>query len=409
MTFLHDKQMKVYCCFLTGLIVSSFLLGWVFLVMQTKTVQTAFLEHENAIATSLLEEGVSKAVIATAVSSTQSSGMGSDFLASIGRTGQADARFFPFAVTFRQATGNFLLVAGLCFTLLLSMGTWLFLRGRQRMYQEAMDTISDFMDGDYSRRMPRTGEGSIYQLYAAIDQLATKLRAQNETEHRAREFLKSTISDISHQLKTPLAALAMYQEIIEEEPDNVDVVKEFSAKMGTSLKRMEQLIMSMLKITRLDAGMVVFERESCRISDLVLKSISELTTRADREKKKIVPEGPSDELLACDAEWTSEAIGNIVKNALDHTRAGGNIRIHWEYSPFIVRITIADDGEGITPEDIHHIFKRFYRSSSLSGTQGVGLGLPLAKSIIEGQGGTISVYSNPDEGTAFTISFLTES
>lgn len=201
----------------------------------------------------------------------------------------------------------------------------------------------------------------------------------------------------------------MYQEIIEEEPDNVDVVKEFSAKMGTSLKRMEQLIMSMLKITRLDAGMVVFERESCRISDLVLKSISELTTRADREKKNIVPEGPSDELLACDAEWTSEAIGNIVKNALDHTRAGGNIRIHWECSPFIIRITIADDGEGITPEDIHHIFKRFYRSSSLSGTQGVGLGLPLAKSIIEGQGGTISVYSNPDEGTAFTISFLTES
>lgn len=108
-------------------------------------------------------------------------------------------------------------------------------------------------------------------------------------------------------------------------------------------------------------------------------------------------------------EWTSEAIGNIVKNALDHTKQGGVIRIAWEYTPLMLRIFITDDGNGIAPEDIHHIFKRFYRSKHSLDTQGIGLGLPLAKSIIEGQGGIVSVKSEQNMGTTFTLAFLTES
>ena len=97
-----------------------------------------------------------------------------------------------------------------------------------------------------------------------------------------------------------------------------------------------------------------------------------------------------------------------MKNALDHTDAGGHIQISWKRTPAMLQITVADDGSGIAPEDIHHIFKRFYRSSHSLDTTGVGLGLPLAKSIIEGQGGLISVQSTPGEETAFTLSFLTK-
>lgn len=116
------------------------------------------------------------------------------------------------------------------------------------------------------------------------------------------------------------------------------------------------------------------------------------------------PEGQ----IYCDREWTSEAVGNIVKNALDHTGAGAAIRITWENAPTMLRICISDDGDGIAPEDIYHIFKRFYRSKYSLDTQGIGLGLSLAKSIIEGQGGMISVQSELNEGTTFTLSFLTE-
>ena len=200
----------------------------------------------------------------------------------------------------------------------------------------------------------------------------------------------------------------MYQEIIENEPENADTVKQFSGKMGISLKRMEQLILSMLKITRLDTGNIVFEKSSCRVTELIAHSINELTTRAKNENKQILMDGNPEQLLVCDMEWTGEAIGNIVKNALDHTQSGGTVRITWEHTPAMLRIFIADNGGGIAPEDIHHIFKRFYRSKHSLDTQGVGLGLSLAKSIIEGQGGVISVQSELGAGTTFTLSFLTE-
>ena len=409
MSFLYDKQIRRYCIFMAGMILSLFLAGLGFIVVQTNTVQEAFLEHENAIVTSLLDQGVSREIIGAAVSNTTTSDSGSEFLAVIGRTKQTISELFPFTAAFERTTGEILLAAGICFSLLLLAGTYLFLQSREHLYRQTIGMIERFIEGDYSTHMQPMSQGTIYQLCTSIEQLATMLQSKNETEHQTKEFLKATISDISHQLKTPLAALFMYQEIIENEPDNVKTVKEFIGKIRTSLGRMEQLISAMLKITRLDVGTITFEKESCQISDLVMLSVRDLTTRADHERKKILLDGSEADTLICDVEWTSEAIGNIVKNALDHTKEGGTIRIRWECTPLMTRISIADNGKGIAAEDIHHIFKRFYRSNAAMDTPGIGLGLSLAKSIVEGQGGTISVQSELNEGTVFTISLLTKS
>lgn len=263
--------------------------------------------------------------------------------------------------------------------MVLFIGTLLFFWQQKRLYEQAETIIQNYINGDYSYHLPQNSEGAVFQLFGQIEQLATMLQAKNETEHNTKEFLKSTISDISHQLKTPLAALTMYHEIIESEPDNLETVKEFSGKIGIALKRMEQLIQSILKITRLDSGNILFEKSSCRILELISLSINELTTRAESENKKILIEGNTEQQLVCDLEWTSEAIGNIIKNALDHVRPGGIIQITWEYTPAMFRIFISDNGNGIAPEDIHHIFKRFYRSKHSLDTQGVGLGLPPSK------------------------------
>lgn len=171
---------------------------------------------------------------------------------------------------------------------------------------------------------------------------------------------------------------------------------------------MEQLIQSMLKITRLDTGNVIFEKKRCLVKDVVENGVNDLTTRAKNEDKKIVMDGNPELSFLCDMNWTSEAIGNFVKNALDHTEAGGIVSITWEEAPNMLRIYITDNGMGIAPEDIHHIFKRFYRSKYSLDRQGIGLGLPLAKSIIEGQNGLISVQSILHQGTTFTLSFLTK-
>ena len=200
---------------------------------------------------------------------------------------------------------------------LLLGGTLFFLHRRSRLYQHAAEIVRQYMDGDFSSHLPQNQEGDLFQLFSEIEQLSTMLQSKNEAEHKNKEFLKSTISDISHQLKTPLAALRLYQEILEGEPENPDVVREFAGKMGVSLQRMEQLIQSMLKITRLDSGSIVFERRDILVTELIDRAIRDLQTRADQEGKTIQIEGKPEERLLCDPEWTSEALGNLVKNALD--------------------------------------------------------------------------------------------
>lgn len=409
MNFYHDKQIKGYCFFLLSLSVFLVGMGFLFGINQINAAKEMLLSQNRAIATFLLEQGVSKDVIAAALTNTEISGAGESLLAAAGIERAMPSHMLPFISRFQRFTFYTLAIICICQILILFAGTFLFFWRRKRLYQQAEKVVNNYINGDYSLHLPQNNEGAIFQIFGLIEQLATMLQSKNEKEHKTKEFLKNTISDISHQLKTPLAALTMYQEIIEKEPENQETVSVFSKKTGIALKRMEQLIQSMLKITRLDTGNIIFEKSSYSVSEVILQSVNELTTRAERENKKIVIDGDPEQKLICDMEWTSEAIGNIVKNALDHTKPGETIPITWERTPATIRIFISDHGSGIAPEDIHHIFKRFYRSKHSLDTPGIGLGLPLAKAIVEGQGGLISVQSELNEGTTFTLAFLTES
>lgn len=407
MNLFQDKQIKHYTKFILTLVLLIFLSVIGLNAVQVKAMHGLFLSHDNAVVTSLFQQGVSKDVIAKAITSTASSQEGATLLANIGVTENTAIRFLPLIDEFHKISIYCMLLFSVILSCLLLVGSLVFLWKREQLYLQAAKVITNFTEGDFSYHMPQMKEGTIYRLFACVDQLAMILQSKNEAEKKAKVFLKSTISDISHQLKTPLAALTMYHEIISEEPDHVQTVIEYSQKTELALKRMEQLIQVMLKITRLDAGSIVFEKESCYLSELIAQSVSELTTRAAREGKEIIIDEVPEENLICDKQWTSEAIGNIVKNALDHTDSGGKIRVFWKRTPAMLRIMISDNGSGIAPEDLHHIFKRFYRSKKSLDTQGIGLGLSLAKAIVEGQGGIISVQSALEEGTVFTFSFLT--
>lgn len=409
MSLYRDKQIRGFCFFLAFFALLLLGIGINFGISQINNAKTLYLTHDEAVASSLLEQGVSRDVIAVALNNTEISDDGRMLLAAAGIGEQTKNDTLSFIHQFQQSTSYALIAIAAFLLFVFAVGTFVFFWQRKRLYLQADKVLSNYINGDYSCHLPQNNEGAIFQIFSSVEQLSTMLQSKSETEHKAKEFLRDTISDISHQLKTPLAALTMYQEIIENEPENVDIVKQFSTKMGTSLKRMEQLILSMLKITRLDTGNIVFEKSSCHVAELIAHSINELITRAENENKEILIDGNPEQLLVCDMEWTGEAIGNIVKNALDHTQSGGEVHITWERTPAMLRIFIADNGGGIAPEDIHHIFKRFYRSKHSLDTQGIGLGLALAKSIIEGQGGVISVQSELSSGTIFTLSFLTES
>ena len=405
MSFYQDQQVRRYSLFLLFFLILTALAGSFLCLFQIHGAETLYLEHSRVLASSLLEQGVSKTVIARALCADAVSPEGSAFLTEIGLGKETS----PWLLPLLSRRSLLLSASGFLFlSLLLLLGTFLFFRSRARLYLQAEQILRNYMDGDFSHHLPQNREGTIYRLFASAEQLASMLQSKNDSERQAKEFLKNTISDISHQLKTPLAAMMLYQEILSDEPEHPDTVREFSMKMGTALKRMERLILSMLKITRLDTGNITFERRICSVSELISHSVRDLLERARQEEKEIRITGNPDLTLNCDLAWTSEAIGNLVKNALDHTRKGGLIRVSWEQTPTVLQLVISDDGSGIAPEDIHHIFKRFYRSKNSLDTEGIGLGLPLAKSILEGQGGLIFCQSEPGRGTSFILSFLTK-
>ncbi len=235
--------------------------------------------------------------------------------------------------------------------------------------------------------------------------MATALTVHIEKEKHHRIFLKETISDISHQLKTPLAALQMYNEIILDEKTGNKVVEDFVQKSQRELLRMENLIQNLLKLAKLDAGTIVLEKDNRDLNPFLEKCKNEFMTRAERENKKITVICNTTIRMSFDEIWLGEAIENIIKNALDHTKATDQIEICGVENSLLIEITIKDNGAGIDPEDIHHIFERFYRSRYSKDHQGIGIGLALSKTIIEKHGGTITVYSELGKGTVFHVIF----
>ena len=266
--------------------------------------------------------------------------------------------------------------------------------------------ITQFLSGDTGQRIDSEETGDWYSLFHRINELAAILSAQAEHEKQTREFLQDMISDVSHQLKTPLAALKMYDEIMAQEGTDREAIHAFSQKSLREIRRVEDVVYTLLKIARLDAGTVRMEKAEENM-EMLLKDVTErFETFATQEAKEIVLSGSSDVFLYCDALWMSEALGNVVKNALEHTDRGGKVVISWERTPLLTNIVVEDNGTGIHQEDIHNIFKRFYRSRFFQDTHGIGLGLPLAKSIVEAHQGTVSVTSRVGKGSRFVLSFF---
>ena len=248
-------------------------------------------------------------------------------------------------------------------------------------------------------------EGAMYRLFHEVNSLVTMADAHADSERRAKEFLRRTISDISHQLKTPIAALNIYNGILQQETADAATVREFTSLSEQELDRIESLVQSLLKMAQLDAGAITLERSPENVFDLLEHIKRQYSFRAEQEGKEIALDGDEQTVFSCDRIWLTEAIGNLVKNALDHTSQGDRIWVRWQQSPCLTQITVEDTGSGIHSEDLYHIFKRFYRSRFSKDTQGVGLGLPLAKSIVEAHQGSIEVHSKLGQGTAFTINF----
>ncbi|MDO4602424.1 MAG: HAMP domain-containing sensor histidine kinase [Eubacteriales bacterium] len=398
MEFLQEKRNRQYMVFVGGgcavLLFFSLFLG----ICQERERRTIFLQWEKTVSSAMLKQGMGEGQISEVLQSREVTEEGEKLLEKLGHMEKENLWLletggknnFLFGIVL--AAGSFLAV----FWFL--GGAGVFLLQRERQYEKAVKIIEGFQKGETERRLPGNDTGGIYRLFSSVNCLATAFGAREEAAQKAKDFLKNMVSDISHQLKTPLAALNMYMEIMMEDKEAVEV---FGEKAILSLERMERLTENLLKIVRFDAKTISFEKKTCDVGGLVKDAAEGFITRAEKEGKKLFLEG-EETILNCDRSWTEEAVSNLIKNALDHTDRGDFVKISWEKSPVMIRISVEDNGSGISEEDIYHIFKRFYRSSSSGGS---GLGLPLAKAIVEGQGGNLTVSSQEGKGSTFVISF----
>lgn len=401
-----DRDIRRFLAGSAALILCLIFTGGFLLFRQMEDIKKVYLQQQAEAAGALLEAGVDPARAAKLLAGEISEEMAAQGRLLMRQAGYEETLAVYLMPVLRSLGGKWGAVYSIfCLTaigLTVFLVFWLLQREHIRL-KEMEENVRRFTEGNFDRRIAAEGEGDFALLSTAVNEMASSLNSHREAQRKAKEFLKDTISDISHQLKTPLAALFMYQDIIQQESGEEETVKKFAAKSVAALERMQTLVLNLLKIARLDADMIRFGSQEVKVRGLMEDIRSEFETRAQREGKEIILEGNPACYTVCDRDWMQEAVSNLVKNALDHTKEDGKIEISWEAVGTGTRIQVKDNGNGIHPEDMYAIFKRFYRSRFSNDGEGAGLGLPLAKAIVEGHEGTISVESTLGEGALFTV------
>lgn len=259
--------------------------------------------------------------------------------------------------------------------------------------------------GDYSLDIRDNEEGELSILRNEIYKVTLILSSQAQQLKKEKEQLADALSDISHQLKTPLTSMTVMNDLMGNEALSADKRKEFSKNLEIQLERMQWLLTSLLKLSKIDAGTILFKKDCVPISRLLEQALKPLLIAIEVKNIKLILEGSSDSSLIGDERWSIEAIVNVLKNCVEHTPAGGEIHITYQENPICSEIKIKDSGAGIPTEDIPYIFKRFYRGKNAN-EDSVGIGLAMAKSILLHQNGDIYVRNTKNDGVEFIIKFF---
>ncbi len=262
-------------------------------------------------------------------------------------------------------------------------------------------------------------EGTVGIFYDNFEKLIHMFQESRRKEKSEKEYLQDVMSDISHQLKTPLASMDVFLDlIVNDKISSEDERKMILGEASNQVSRMEWMVLSMLKLARIEAGAIAFDIGDVNLAAVLSEVAGGVKYLIDTRGQKLTIDCPEDITVKADGPWLTEAIINIVKNASDYSaqrvdvdsseKAGkevGQISIKVEQNAIFTRIYISDNGMGMSEETMTHIFERFYRESSEVNPNSVGIGLSLSKSIVEGMGGKITVESKLGEGSTFKVQF----
>lgn len=277
---------------------------------------------------------------------------------------------------------------------------------KKRLYDRQIDFLIDYVtkvqDKNSVPKIEEQAEGRMKILQSEIYKLSTALHEQYSRESEKNRYFADMLSDISHQLKTPLTAITIMTDLLKSDSLTERERRQSIHRINSQTDRITWLVRTLLTVAQLDAGVLNLKRENVNAEELIDEIFEALAVLADVRGVELNKEISGKIVLMCDRHWTYEALSNIIKNCLEHTDDGGMIAVKISRSNISTDIVISDTGEGISEDDLPYIFDRFYRGKN-SDSGSIGIGLALSKQIILNQNGTINVSSEKGRGSEFSI------
>lgn len=296
---------------------------------------------------------------------------------------------------------------GLFLTVILFVWVTIFLHYFEKKLELFTDglcrTLDDMMDRSICPETDYEMETLFSRISHRLRRLYNVMQKDREVIEKEKGELQSLLSDISHQTKTPIANLKMLNETLLERPVDEERRQDFLLAMRSQLDKLDFLIQAMVKTSRLETGVIKLEKKEDAIADTLASAINGILVLLEKKKIALSVECPDDLSVSHDSRWTSEALFNLLDNAVKYTPEGGNIQIAVHDWEMYLRIDVSDNGRGIPEREQAAIFKRFYREESVHEVDGIGIGLYLAREIITMQGGYIKVTSEVGKGSTFSV------
>lgn len=280
---------------------------------------------------------------------------------------------------------------------------FMFTKARYRNLAKLSEEIDHILHNEDLLYIGGEEEGELSILQSEITKMTVRIREQNAALKREKEHLADSLADVAHQLRTPLTSVNLILSLLEKNPDENERIN-LLRETEELLVRMDWLLTSLLKLSRLDAGIVAFQSRQIEVEHLIQTAVRPLLIPMELHNIALQIDVPKDARIQGDSEWLSEAFQNILKNCMESAGDNGKIEIACEDTLLFTEITFHDNGAGFQKEDLPSLFDRFYRGKN-SSAAGYGIGLALCKTIITRQGGTITAKNHPRGGAVFIIRF----
>lgn len=285
---------------------------------------------------------------------------------------------------------------------LLCIGIWLYFRRKFTAFSDSVCQSTERLLRGQPVKEYLNKETLTSKMITELEKAEDIVRYRVTENEREKQELQEMISEITHQIKTPLSNIRMYCEMTGDQTD-VTMLHQYSATVGDQLDKLDFLLNALIRSSRLETSMIRLHPESNKLIDTIAVAVNSIFQKAENKKIELRVECPSTIEVTHDPKWTAEAIENLLDNAVKYTPENGEVQINVIPGEMYVEIQVKDTGCGIEAGEVNAIFKRFYRGRAVSKEEGLGLGLYLAQKIIVLQGGFLSVRSEPGKGSCFSV------